>query len=65
MKPTLDTYESMLKRHDWYYDYSDDYRVWRKWDDHSQAMQQVKRQLIELGMEEQCNALLKQYLPKD
>lgn len=30
---TIEEYQLMLDNHDWYYDYSDDHRVWRKGSD--------------------------------
>lgn len=29
MPSQLDTYLNLLKRHDWWFDYSDDHSVWR------------------------------------
>ena len=29
-KSELDNYEALLKKHDWYYNYSDDHSVWRR-----------------------------------
>lgn len=34
----LEVYVAMLKAHDWYYDFTDDHRVWTKWNEHYKRM---------------------------
>lgn len=44
--PTLmsfNEYETRLKNHDWYFEYSDDHRVWRKGKDTYTALQFIAR----------------------
>jgi hypothetical protein len=45
MKITIsekDTYINLLRQHDWYYDYSDDDRVWNKGYDERKAMNRLQ-----------------------
>ena len=64
-KDLLDSYEAMLRKHDWYYDYSDDHRAYRKGDDEYQQIRATHAKLIELGLEASAVALFRQYMPKD
>jgi len=34
----LDELEEMLKHHDWYYQYSDDHRVWKRGNEQNRAI---------------------------
>jgi hypothetical protein len=52
-----------LKHHDWYYDYSDDHRVWRHGEEKSMAIQNEMKYLNSLGLEQQTQALWEQYCP--
>lgn len=51
----------LLKTHDWYYNYSDDNRVWRNGQQHSQLIQWTILQLQDRGID--AAALYEQYSP--
>lgn len=60
---TLEDLEVMLKRHDWYSEYSDDYRSWKAgWED-SLRIKAMINELSERGMGEQAQALYDKYKP--
>ena len=42
MHPDLNTLEKLLKTHDWYYEYSDDHRVWQRGRD---ERDEIRRQI--------------------
>ena len=42
--PDLNRLDQMLKDHDWYFSYSDDFRVWKKGEEeHKKIMDMVKK----------------------
>jgi|LakMenE18May11ns_1017448.scaffolds.fasta_scaffold5840688_1 hypothetical protein len=47
MSDKLLQYEKLLKAHDWYYDYSDDHRAWRKGSDEFDALRKLRNELKE------------------
>ena len=61
----LDTLESQLKHHDWFYEYSDDMRYYNTGLREFQQIWQTIEQLQEIGENEfdQAIALYKQYKP--
>ena len=61
----LDTLESQLKHHDWFYEYSDDNRYYNSGLREFQQIWQTIEQLQEVGENEfdQAIALYKQYKP--
>ena len=61
----LDTLESQLKHHDWFYEYSDDNRYYNSGLREFQQIWQTIEQLQEIGENEfdQAIALYKQYKP--
>ena len=61
----LDTLESQLKHHDWFYEYSDDSRYYNSGLREFQQIWQTIEQLQEVGENEfdQAIALYKQYKP--
>ena len=40
----------MLKSHDWYYSYSDDYKVWKRGKEHHKKIMDLVKQLGREGM---------------
>lgn len=52
-----------LQYHDWYYDYSDDHRVWRAGEAKISEIRSEMKYLKSLGLEEQVQALWEQYCP--
>lgn len=39
------TYRQALAGHDWYYNYSDDYSVWRRGSDHAEKINRMREEL--------------------
>lgn len=52
-----------LKHHDWYYDYSDDHRVWARGDQENRWIHSEMKYLKSLGLEQEVDALWEQYCP--
>jgi hypothetical protein len=61
---TLQDLEQKLKSHDWYSEYSDDYRAWKKgWDDALEIRAMINR-LGNIGLRDEAEAMYKKYQPK-
>ncbi len=61
--PDLTTLEKILKKHDWYFDYSDDHRVWEKG---RNERDEIRRQMdicCGLGLSNIADELYKKYSP--
>ncbi len=41
---TLREFYELLEKHDWYYMYSDEYRVWKKGEEEASTIQQIVKQ---------------------
>jgi len=59
--PDLDVLENLLSKHDWYYMYSDDHRVWSKGSDMSTEIRRQVDICCGLGLSEEANALYEHY----
>lgn len=46
---TLDEYIQALKKHDWYFEWSDDHRMWQAGNAQLKALREAQRQLDPLG----------------
>ncbi len=46
-----------LARHDWYYNYSDDYSVYRRGSENASRIQELRRKAQAAGVGEQASAL--------
>ena len=55
--------ESLLRRHDWFFEYSDDHRVWRKYHDIKQSIYAALDIAHKLGWSVEANKLYHQYCP--
>ena len=66
MNENLINLERLLQFHDWYFDYSDDYSVWKKGMAERSAINQEQKRLIESGLVtvEEIQALTQKYAPK-
>jgi hypothetical protein len=66
MNEHLTTLEGLMARHDWLYDYCDDYTVWCRGRDQRAAINSLQRQLIADGMAtaEEITVLTDKYKPK-
>jgi len=60
----LDQLERLMKRHDWFYHYSDDQRKWRAGSDNWNAMKKLMDQINDAGGKEDIIRLWKRYAPK-
>jgi hypothetical protein len=67
MNPELTQLKELLARHDWYYDYSDDYSAWCRGRDNSQSILAEKQRLARecLATQEEITALVEQHRPKN
>ena len=63
--PDLTTLESLLKTHDWFYQYSDDHRVWKKGSDQEDEIRRQKDICCGLGLDSVANELYNKYRPKN
>ncbi len=54
---TLDTLSQALHRHDWHYNSSDDYRVWRRGVDEVDAIRDMIESLDKAGLGKEARAL--------
>ena len=57
----LSQLEVLLKKHDKYYDYSDDHSVWSKGDKEYRSIQSLSKQLKLAGYAEEVQELFNQY----
>ena len=59
--------QGLMARHDWYFDYADDYTAWCRGRDERAAINNEQRRLIHEGLAtaEEINALTDQYRPKN
>ena len=66
MNEPLAVLEKLLKSHDWYYDYSDDYTAWHRGKEERSAINQEQQRLISNGLAtvEEVQELTKKYAPK-
>ena len=66
MNENLINLERLLQFHDWYFDYSDDYSVWKKGMAQRDAINQEQKRLISNGLAtvEEVQELTQKYAPK-
>ncbi len=60
---TLTDLETALKSHDWYSEYSDDYRAWKQGWDESLRIKAMLNQLAFDGLGSEAQALYSKYAP--
>jgi hypothetical protein len=67
MNPELNTLKELLARHDWFYNYSDDYTAWTRGQNESNAIQAEKNRLARecLATQEEITELTAKYRPKN
>ena len=63
MHPDLVKLETLLKTHDWTYNYSDDHGVWRRGQKHANEIRRQKDICCGLGLDELANKLHDKYNP--
>ena len=66
MNEALKTLAQLLARHDWTYEYSDDYSAWTRGQNESRAIQAEQQRLARecLATQEEIGALVNKYRPK-
>ena len=57
----LNEYEALLRKHDWYFEYSDDHGVWSRGRAQVSRINSVSLQLKTRGLEEEAQKLFKKY----
>lgn len=64
---TLSNFARMLRKHDWYYNYSDDHRAWTKGRDSWKKITATKARINEMGEDKARlgDALFVKYQPKE
>ena len=60
--PELKKLDDMLACHDWYYDYSDDGRVWSKGSLEAAEIAKEMSRLAEIGLEAEARELYNEYV---
>jgi len=63
MNELLAQLEAALKRHDWYYDYSDDHRVWSSGNANWKLIQDLRHRLNIEGQGDAAKAIYDRYSP--
>lgn len=64
MHPDMVQFERLLKAHDWYFEYSDDHRVWQRGRDERDEIRRQRDILCGLGMDEIANKMYDKYCTK-
>ena len=64
MHPDMVQFERLLKTHDWYFEYSDDHRVWQRGRDERDEIRRQRDILCGLGMDEIANKMYDKYSSK-
>jgi hypothetical protein len=66
MNEPLAVLEKLLKFHDWHYEFSDDYSVWKRGSAERSAINQEQKRLINNGLAtvEEVQELTQKYAPK-
>lgn len=61
---TLKEFSEACRTHDWYYEYSDDHRVWQKGRQERANINELYKVLDDNGLKEQAEEIRQQYAPK-
>ena len=64
MSKELNTLEKLLKNHDWFYQYSEDYNVYEQGQTAWNAIAVVMSALKDAGFEHEAEYLYEKYLPQ-
>ena len=67
MNKNLFNLEQLLQSHDWYFDYTEDFSVWKKGMAQRDAINQEQKRLIDNGLatEKEVQKLTDRYYPKN
>ena len=64
MNNKLQTLEKLLKNHDWFYQYSDDFSIYERGDRELDAINEVINALKDAGFGKKADDLYDKYLPE-
>lgn len=59
----LHDFKDACRTHDWYYNYSDDHRVWQKGSQQSARISSMLKELKEHGLGDKAEEIYKEYAP--
>lgn len=62
--PDLDTLETLLKTHDWTYNYSDDHRAWKKGNEQADEIRRQMDICCGLGLDTVARELYNKHRPE-
>ena len=65
MEMTLETYETLLNGHDWYFHYSDDQRYYRRGKEQRDVLDKAYASLSAQGLEVEARQLFNDLSPSD
>lgn len=57
--PTLQDLEAALRKHDWFHEYSDDHRVWKRGVEQWEAIRAMYMELRDAGQGDAAEAMIK------
>lgn len=60
---TLKEFSEACRTHDWYYEYSDDHRVWTRGKNERASINQLYKILDENGLKEKADEIRSKYSP--
>ena len=64
MTDLLVEFEEMLKKHDWYYHFTEDHRIWRQGQSKAVAISAKRKECEEAGLGDESTELFDKYCPK-
>jgi len=63
MEMTLEMFKSLLNRHDWFFNYSDDHNVWVKGNNQSKEIDRAYKMLTAQGLEVEAREMFNELSP--
>jgi len=61
----LHDFKEACRGHDWYYDYSDDHRVWQRGSQQSANINSMLKELKEHGLGDEAEKIYDEYRPEN
>jgi hypothetical protein len=61
---TIQRLEELMKSHDWFYDYSDDHRIWERGRTQRAEIYSTADALRSMGYSSEVDRLFEEYVPK-
>lgn len=62
---TVEEFEKLCLDHDWYYEYSDDHRVWTQGKNQRTAIWEAYSDLIGKGLKAEADEIMDRYSPNE